>query len=255
MSGREWSCQMSPDRRGAGDQRTGDTRGAGVATWKFQVPVFLPSMLRCVRTVTVSPGVNALDGRKLPPLPSESPAILPPCLPLREPVTVMEPILLAGIPRNTIWACGGATWLPGIGKTYTVGAAAACDAHSSAIRHAPAIATAARRDAPTRWGMDMLCLGSTIGRTNPAGGGTAAPRAGNVALLPTAAPSPRSGRQCPRDWDNNPETRTTVSPRLGRRYVLTQSVRVRFGRGLSLAAVFAGRGLAGDRAARRRSAT
>jgi hypothetical protein len=59
-------------------------------------------MFTDVLTVTVSPEVNPPAGTKLPPRPSESPRSLPLWLPLREPVTVMRPSWLTGIPRKTI---------------------------------------------------------------------------------------------------------------------------------------------------------
>src|SRR5579863_4792080 len=77
-----------------------------------------------VETVTVSPGLNCVVGRKLPPSPSESALIVPAWTPLLEPVTVIWPIEAAGIPRNTSCVAGEATWPPGIGNTSTTGVAA-----------------------------------------------------------------------------------------------------------------------------------
>ena len=76
-------------------------------------------MFRSVVTVTVSPGVNALVGTKLAPRPSEWALRVPEWARLRDPVTVTVPISLGAIPRNEIWACGGATRLPLIGNTLT----------------------------------------------------------------------------------------------------------------------------------------
>ena len=48
-------------------------------------------MFREVLTVTVSPGVNGVAGRKLPPSPSESETTVPVWAPLTEPVTLIVP--------------------------------------------------------------------------------------------------------------------------------------------------------------------
>ena len=91
-------------------------------------------------TVTVSPGVNALVGTKLAPRPSECGFSVPAWAWLREPVTVTAPIWLGAIPRNEIWACGGATRLPLIGNTLTADEAAVDD-------EAPLIRPGANRSA------------------------------------------------------------------------------------------------------------
>src|SRR5207245_60158 len=59
-----------------------------------------------VLTVTVSPALKGLSGRKLPPLLSESPSIRPLWVPLREPTTVTCPIEPGETPRNVIWVRG-----------------------------------------------------------------------------------------------------------------------------------------------------
>src|SRR3984885_2276463 len=74
-----------------------------------------------VLTVTVSPGVHGVDGMKLPPSPSESAAIVPPCTPLLEPITLIVPSRDAGTPRNVSWVAGDAKCPFGIGNTYTGG--------------------------------------------------------------------------------------------------------------------------------------
>ena len=61
---------------------------------------------RPVVTVTVSPGVNGVEGMKLPPSPSESAAIVPVWVPLFEPTTLIAPISLAAMPRKAIWVAG-----------------------------------------------------------------------------------------------------------------------------------------------------
>jgi hypothetical protein len=50
---------------------------AGWETVNLKAPFVAPRMFSEVCTVTTSPGVNGFDGRKLPPLPSESPSIVP----------------------------------------------------------------------------------------------------------------------------------------------------------------------------------
>ena len=76
-----------------------------------------------VVTVTVSPGANWVNGRKLAPRPSESPRNVPLWFPLLDPTTVTVPICVIGTPRKTIWLWGDATRLPGMGNTYTCGPA------------------------------------------------------------------------------------------------------------------------------------
>ena len=49
-------------------------------------------MFSDVVTVTVSPGVNWVNGRKLAPRPSESPRNVPLWFPLLDPTTVTVPI-------------------------------------------------------------------------------------------------------------------------------------------------------------------
>lgn len=78
-------------------------------------------MFSDVVTVTVSPGVNGVDGMKLPPSPSESAAIVPAWTPLVEPITLIVPSCEAGTPRNVSWVAGEAKWPFGIGNTYTGG--------------------------------------------------------------------------------------------------------------------------------------
>ena len=87
-----------------------------MATLKLYAPLRAPTTLSPVCTVTVSPATNGLLGRKLPPLPSESPATVPECGPLTEPVTVIDGSDNAFTPLNVICVRGGATRLPGIGN-------------------------------------------------------------------------------------------------------------------------------------------
>src|SRR5947209_1991924 len=96
--------------------------------WNVYVPLTPPTMLRWVRTVTVSPGVNDLLGRNEPPRPSESPLTTPAWPPLREPVTAIPVSWLGGTPRNVICVCGAATCPFGIGNVLTAGAAATAEA-------------------------------------------------------------------------------------------------------------------------------
>jgi hypothetical protein len=93
------------------------TAPAGLATVNRNAPLDPPATFNEVVTVTVSPGVNAVNGRKLAPRPSESPRNVPLCGPLRDPTTVTGPIRVIGTPRRAIWLCGDATRLPGTGKT------------------------------------------------------------------------------------------------------------------------------------------
>src|SRR5215831_19682085 len=76
-SRREWKRQMSPFTRPAALIPRYGTVPAGVAIvyWKF--PLLAPVIDIDVLTVTVSPGLNGVEGRKLPPLPSESASIVP----------------------------------------------------------------------------------------------------------------------------------------------------------------------------------
>src|SRR5579875_3629599 len=83
---------------------------------------------------------------KLPPSPSESASIVPEWFPDFEPVTVIVPNSLVGMPRIVICVCGVATRSLGVGKTVTVVALAAAGASSaSALANGSAAATGAQR--------------------------------------------------------------------------------------------------------------
>jgi hypothetical protein len=96
-----------------------DPYGDAIAKWND--PLVPPTTFSLVVTVTVSPGVNGRLGRKLPPRPSESAAILPVCAPDLEPATRTEPICPARIPLKVICVCGSAVVVFGLGNTLTCG--------------------------------------------------------------------------------------------------------------------------------------
>jgi hypothetical protein len=104
--GWERKCCTPSEPAGTSGSLPGESSGATSAILKLNVPLLAPTMSSRVFTVTVSPGSNALAGKKLPPSPSESAAIVPLCAPLCEPTTLMLPICEAGIPRKAICCAG-----------------------------------------------------------------------------------------------------------------------------------------------------
>ncbi len=96
------------------------------ATVKLVVtgPVAGPAVTRA-RTVTCSPAVNGRLGMKLSPVPVEYGRSTPVCLPLREPVTATEEIVVPLPPRKLICVAGDASGVPGCGETATGFVAAA----------------------------------------------------------------------------------------------------------------------------------
>ena len=93
----EIDCWTSPRTRAAGGSGAFGIPPAGVATVNSKLPLLAPAMIRLVLTVTTSPAVNGLLGRKLPPSPSESERISPVWEPLRAPVNT----LTVGTPRTS----------------------------------------------------------------------------------------------------------------------------------------------------------
>ncbi len=119
---------------------------------KLYEPRLAPAMVNDVVTVTRSPGVNGLLGKKLPPSSSESGWILPPWAPDDDPLTVIGPSCAGEIPRNEIWVDGAANLAPGTGNTLTALAAACAGAGAGAetsVTHDTASTAAQARAMPT----------------------------------------------------------------------------------------------------------
>ncbi len=86
-SGRELKCWTPFEPAGTIGSVIGLIEPNGTATPKWNAPLVPPMTFSPVVTVTVSPGVNGVLGMKLPPWPSESAWIVPPCVPLLDPTT------------------------------------------------------------------------------------------------------------------------------------------------------------------------
>src|SRR5437764_1839278 len=109
-----------------------------------------PTRSGSAETVTVSPGLNGLAGRKLAPSPSECDRSRPECLPVSEPVTLIPVRSFFAAPRKLICVVGDAASLPSAGKTAT-GTLVPAEVLTSATMKSAAITTAPATKSLTRF--------------------------------------------------------------------------------------------------------
>src|SRR5439155_7065541 len=162
---------------GSGRTVPGPPIRAWRAILKRTLPPCAPRSAAPALTVTVSPARKRLRGRKLSPSPSECCLMVPVCLPLREPRTLMPVRCAAPAPRKLIWVRAEAVGVPAVGKTATLLAAPDEDEepHPTATMAASAASTisadVSRGDTAKRAGSDQPegATAREVPRTPPPG--------------------------------------------------------------------------------------